>query len=260
MADPALTLKHNLFLADGVWRLQVWVSDAEEIPPEVFLVRTLPIMPGTVQTQTYARVCTYADLLLYETTSSEHTQWFRTRAVDLKFTTSTDALDTWTELVEGADALCADVVATTAAESVTVEHVYHDLTLTITTKASPNGTALVRFTLTHPTADPALFLVTKSADLDPATNPTVDELLAVASLEDVATYATTPIYPGIYRQAQVWFATPGGAKLTKVVDALKTDIQAIAVLLTDDAASTTETVMAELTAGTTVYSGDPFTI
>jgi hypothetical protein len=121
--DITLVLSVNKTLRDdGLVRLQVWVSEASNCPPQIFLVRHVPLSPESSHTQdAFIRSCNYADLLNYSTAVDDYRQHYRVSSLDLLFTSIKDATDFEALLKANADNLCNDIAKTTNATPAILE-------------------------------------------------------------------------------------------------------------------------------------------
>jgi hypothetical protein len=115
--DISVTLSVNKTLRDdGLVRLQVWVSEAVNCPPEVFLIRYVPLSPESTHTQyAFIRSCNYADLINYTTAVDNYRQHYRVSSLDLLFTSIKEATDFESMLKVNASNLCDDITKTTDA-------------------------------------------------------------------------------------------------------------------------------------------------
>lgn len=115
--DISVTLSSKKSLTDdGLVRLQVWVSEATNCPPEIFLIRYLPLSPESTHVQyAFARSCNYADLINYATEVDNYRQHYRVASLDFLFTSIKEANDFEEMLKHNAENICIDIANTTNA-------------------------------------------------------------------------------------------------------------------------------------------------
>jgi len=126
MADPlqitATISERTTQQDDGLIRYRVWVSSATNMPPEIFLIRTLPTSPESTHTPTsYARVCTYADLVNYSTAPDDYRRHYRVSSLDLLFTSLSEANEFASVLNNNFAHLTTDIQNTETATPVVTE-------------------------------------------------------------------------------------------------------------------------------------------
>lgn len=96
---------------DDKFRLQIWTSEATaSIDPAVFLYRQTPPMPeATEPNMSYQGVCSFSDWKNYRADSPQYsTGYFRTRYVDVTFTSLTDLENLWDTITVSLTALCTE--------------------------------------------------------------------------------------------------------------------------------------------------------
>jgi len=230
MTALSLDLKcKTALLANGLLRLQVWVDSAVGVPSEIFLVRHLAKSPDSTHSQEiFARGCNYADLLNYDSTGPDDIrQHYRVSKLDLTFTSNKEASEFFTGCQVSAAALIADIKA--CSDTTPVETTFDCsgvCDLAISTITGGTGKSLkCSLTLTSKGiyTENKFFLVRKlsSAMASAGDNR---ELIAIASPEDIMTYATTETYPALYRMSTLTFAVGDSAKLTTALTSIKEDL------------------------------------
>lgn len=228
--DISLDLKCRTSLTqDKLIRLQVWVDSASNIPKEIFLVRHVPLSPGSTHSQEiFARRCNYSDLMNYTATGPDDVrQHYRVSALDLTFTSNKEASTFFDDCKTAAQALIDDVHACTdTAPVVTTFDCSGVCDLTISTITGGTGKSL-KCTLTLTSkgiyTERDFFLIRKLTSADTSLGDNM-ELVAIASPEDILTYGTTEVYPAFYRVHAMTFAAETSAKLTQALDSIKADL------------------------------------
>jgi hypothetical protein len=238
--------------ASDKFRLQVWVSEAVGLNPEIFLVRNTLAMPTLPASPTFIRVCSYSDTVNYGTAADAYRQHYRVKSLDMTYTVKQELDTALAAINAGVATLKTDVQTLMDATPVVTTDTINWLTLS---KSYLSGSGVSKqATLTLSTADgskdPYLFLVSKSSS---AAAINTAELIAVASPEDLGEYSTVEIYPGLYRTNRVDFVFPSAAIRDAVVTSIKAD-------LTDTAGSLVSVVADTGTLALTATMGDSNTL
>jgi hypothetical protein len=240
----SLTLNHRITeTAAHAFRLQAWVSETENIVPEVFLVRDAMEMPEITETPIFVRVCSYSDLVNYDTAPDAYRRHYRVRSLDLTYISYKDADTELATLLIAVEALKSEIVTLdgTAEVSTTRTHSVW-LQSTRLVKNSANAVSkTVTLTLTdlQGTRDAALLLVAKSSSASDSLLDSNTELVAVASPDDCRYYAATAGYPSLYRASSAHFVFPDTEQMDLFLAAVTTDLDNTAAAYTRSASAST---------------------
>ena len=117
MSTVSLTLSHRYSMTDDMeTRLQLWVSEAVNMPPEVLLVRSVAAMAGVSASIEFLRTATYADMCNYTSAASDDAKTHRVRSLDILYPNRSDAVDDHDAILTAIQALVDEIVAVNAAE------------------------------------------------------------------------------------------------------------------------------------------------
>jgi len=248
-------------IADGRWRLQVWVSAATNLPPDLFLMAVLPMDPDDAIGEgrnVFYRVCKYADLLNYVPRSLESTPFIRDRALDMLFDTEAACGTFFDNIQLGLQSLIDDIHSLEAFPGQTEEYgLDNGYLITATRRETTTGNNEIQLTVTQTPdssdapADVAFFVVSNTSEAA-ITNANQDaELLRLATPEDMEALGTTPLLTDDpYRTDTLVFAVDSEERLTlfyaKMIEDLTNAINLVSgggvVESTDTFAGTVSTV------------------
>jgi hypothetical protein len=91
--------------------MQIWTDSAtDDIDPNVFMYRQTPPIPeATVPNVSYIGVCSFSDWKNYLVDGPQYsTGYFRTRALDITFTSLTDLENLWDSIKAALNSLCQE--------------------------------------------------------------------------------------------------------------------------------------------------------
>ena len=101
---------------EGLVRFRAWISEADNAPAEVFLMKALPTAPdGDMPEDIFVKVCSYSDVYNYGTSDDEVRRHFRRGYIDLLFDNLTDTNTFQTALSVSLQQLTDDIIDTNAA-------------------------------------------------------------------------------------------------------------------------------------------------
>jgi len=106
---------------DGLVRFRAWISEADNAPAEVFLMKALPTAPdGDMPEEIFVKLCSYSDVFNYGTSDDDVRRHFRIGHIDLLFDNLQDANAFQDELSTALQSLADDIIDTNAATPVAV--------------------------------------------------------------------------------------------------------------------------------------------
>ena len=227
--DISLDLKcRTSMTSDHLIRLQVWVDSAVNIPQEIFLMRHIPLSPGSAHSQEiFARRCNYSDLMNYTALGPDDVrQHYRVSSLDLVFTSIQEATSFFTDCKTASQDLIDDVYACTDSSPVGSTYDCSGVCdLNMSTVTAPGKSVKCSLTLVSKGiyTETNFFLIRKlNSSLSSISDNT--ELVAITSPEDVLTYGTEETYPTFYRTNTMTLVVSDSTKLDTVLTTIKADL------------------------------------
>lgn len=240
---------------DNSYRLQVWVSETSDgIPSEIFLYTALNLASDdgwSGSTSRLQKVCSYADLINYASTSPDtSSSYFRRSWIDLKFRSLSELDDLWDNLNTYTEFLVNDIVRTTEAVASDISFTGDNFTVTASLKhySADNYSYMLSMSSTK-----NVFVVEKQTDGEP-------ELVSIAGLDDLDQFSDTERDSGFYLTDSAVLMFSSSSIYTQAKAAIWADFSSLDTELSDpgeDSEGTgNETLESSETTEETLYFGD----
>lgn len=221
--------------ADGKHRIKIWVSEAVNITPDIFLFDTFPPDPNPAINEAgtfFWRVCIYADLLNSVPRALSYSPFLRGRSIDATFDTEADCADFYAEVQAGVQALLdelRDICAQPARFTHTTAYT-GGYSLTQNTRISPAGTCEVTLSIanTNPALDCGFFLIENTSGSTMTADNQDGELVRICTPADMLSYplgAANEDEDGFFRDTELVFAVETKARLDAFLPNMLADIK-----------------------------------